>query len=121
MKYQFNSTFEVPKLIWIFKDETPQTYLQHLNLQNIQRYAEQSNFTVNFISRDSYKEYFLNGFVEEIEKSIEIALKREAIFYFEGENQQYVRQLIALALLEEYGGIYIEGSLTVTESFDWLR
>ena len=95
------NTQEIPNIIWIYWDPLVNSPLVEICINQIKKLH--TDFEVNVLNK-----YNLNEFLPEI-----TPLRKDLPF------ANYA-DIIRLALLKKYGGIWIDSSVLITEKIDWI-
>jgi hypothetical protein len=87
------------------------------------RFALNSNFTVNILSVSNYENYISSQANLQIKQVLKVLRDRRDKGYISaGDNLDSIqKKLILYSVLYERGGIILEGPLTLTENFNWVR
>ncbi len=64
-----NSKLKLPPILWIYLTQPleRQSYINSLTINNNIRIAKHSNFTLNYLQRDNYRQYLMAGVAEELD------------------------------------------------------
>ncbi|WP_139420673.1 glycosyltransferase family 32 protein [Chryseobacterium mulctrae] len=92
---------QIPKIIWIYWDPIKDSPLVDICLQQIQ--ILHPDYKVNIVNKDTLSSFLQN-----------VPQKNDALPFANYSD------IIRLALLEKYGGIWIDASILITNNLDWV-
>lgn len=91
----------IPKIIWIYWDPIKDSPLVNICIQQAQ--IIHSDYKVIIVNKDNLSSYLQN--LPQINNDLSFANYSD---------------IIRLALLEKYGGIWVDASVLITENLDWI-
>jgi len=95
-----NSIVEIPKIIWIYWDSDKIPEIVKICIDSVEKHC--TNYKINILTLSTLDNYIK---LPHISSDVEPA---------------NIADLIRLMLLEEYGGIWMDASIFLTENLDWI-
>ena len=110
-KYEFfesKESAQIPKKIWLFWNESLDKAPNIVKFCVNTIYKLCPDYEINVLSLENYKKYVEDQIIISLMDNEEIKINHKS-------------DLIRFYLLYKYGGIYLDSSIIILQSFDWLN